>query len=283
MSVIGTFLLATATAGWAPPPADTIVELRRGDRIVIENVSGDLTVIGVAGDRMEVQSMDRAEGLAVRRTGSEVRLVRADTRGRRRPVDATVRVPRWVSLEISGPELELSIAGIGGALRVGNVSGDIRIEDIGGPIDLRSIDGEVYIQDARGGVRASSQAEDVTIRGVSGPVEVHSGDGDILLADVTSSSVRAETQDGDIDFSGTIERGGEYGFFVHDGDARIAVPAASGATVHVSTFDGEFQSEFPIVVERFSAGREFEFVLGDGGARLQIEVFDGEIRLLQRR
>jgi hypothetical protein len=52
--------------------------------------------------------------------------------------------------------------------------------------------------------------------------------------------------------------------------------------VSVSTFDGEFESEFPVVVQRFTGGREFEFILGEGAARLQIQVFDGEIRLLQR-
>jgi hypothetical protein len=283
MTVIGTILLATATAVWAPPPADTIVELRRGDRIVLQSISGDLVVVGGSGDELEVRSLDRGEGLAVRRSGNEVRLVHPDDRSRRRRVDATIRVPRWVSLEIAGLELEISLSGVDGDVRVANVSGDIRLEDIGGALDVRSIEGEVHVQNARGGVRASSQSEDVTIRGVAGPVEVHSGDGDIQLTDVASRSVRAETQDGDITYSGTIERGGEYGFFVHDGDALIAIPAASGVTVHVSTFDGEFESEFPIRVERFSAGREFEFVLGEGGARLQIEVFDGEIRLLQRR
>lgn len=283
MTVLGTLLLVGVTAAWAPPATDTIVELRRGDRIVIQGISGDLVVVGSAGDELEVRSLDRAEGLAVRRSGSEVRLVHPDDRSRRRRVDATIRVPRWASLEIGGLELEISLSGVDGDVRVANVSGDIRLEDVGGALDVRSIEGEVYIQNAQGGVRASSQSEDVTIRGAAGPVEVHSGDGDLQLVDVASRSVRAETQDGDITYSGTIERGGEYGFFVHDGDALIAIPASSGATVHVSTFDGEFESEFPIRVERFSAGREFEFVLGEGGARLQIEVFDGEIRLLQRR
>lgn len=285
MTVIGTLLLvtATATAAWAQPAADTIVELRRGDRIVIQSVSGDLVVVGGSGDELEVRARDRADGLAVRRSGSEVRLVHPDERGRRRRVDATIRIPRWASLEIGGLELELTVTGVDGDVRIGNVSGDVRLEDIGGALDVRSIEGEVYIQNARGGVRASSQSDDVTIRGGVGPLEVHSGDGDIQLVDIASRSVRAETQDGDIAYSGTIERGGEYGFFVHDGDALIAIPASAGATVHVSTFDGEFESEFPIRVERFSAGREFEFVLGEGGARLQIEVFDGEIRLLQRR
>lgn len=136
---------------------------------------------------------------------------------------------------------------------------------------------------ARGDVLASSQADDVTVVRASGSVRVHSGSGDVVLEDINSSSVRAETQDGDIEFSGTVATGGTYGFFVHDGDATIALPASAGVQASVSTFDGEFESEFPVIVRRFTGGREFEFTLGDGSARLEIQVFDGEIRLVQRR
>jgi DUF4097 and DUF4098 domain-containing protein YvlB len=198
-------------------------------------------------------------------------------------VDAAIRVPSWVEVEAGGSALDISVRGVNGAIRVASVSGDVIIENAGGPVDVRSIRGEIQIIDARGGVRASSQADDVTLRQISGPVEAHSGDGDIILDAIESVSVRAEAQDGDVFFSGTIDRAGEYGFYLHDGDATIEVPASVGATVSVSTFDGEFLSDFPVRVERFSAGREFDFVLGAGGARIEIEVFDGEIRLLQRR
>ena len=276
-------LLFMIALGTTPPPADTIVELRRGDGVVIENLSGSISVVAWDRDVLEVRAEDGGDALVVRRSGSTVRIGRNDSRRRRRSSDATIRLPAWVDLQIGGPSLDISVRGIDGDLRVGNVSGDIRIEDVGGPLDVRSIDGEIDIENARAGVRATSQADDVTLRRVSGSIEVHSGDGDILLEDVQSESVRAETQDGDIGFSGTISDRGEYGFYVHDGDAIIAVPSSMNARVSVSTFDGEFESEFPVIVEHFTGGREFEFILGDGGARLRIEVFDGEIRLLQRR
>jgi DUF4097 and DUF4098 domain-containing protein YvlB len=198
-------------------------------------------------------------------------------------VEATIRVPKWIEIEIGSRSLDVSIRGVDGAIRVGNVSGDVSIEDAGGSLDVRSINGEVHIVGAAGGVRASSQADDVTLRRVSGPIEVHSGDGDIILDDIRSSSVRAEAQDGDVDFNGTIEAGGDYGFFLHDGDATIAVPASTSAHVSVSTFDGEFESDFTVRVERFTSGRQFDFSLGDGSARIQIEVFDGDIHFAQRR
>jgi len=193
-----------------------------------------------------------------------------------------VRVPSWIDVEVGSRSMGVVVRGVGGTLDVRNVSGDVVIESVGGPVEVRSVGGEIRVTDASGGVRASSQSDDVTLRRVSGPIEVHSGDGDIVLDDVRSASVRAEAQDGDVTFNGPISTGGDYGFFVHDGDATIAVPEATDARVRVSTFDGEFQSDFTVRVERFSAGRRFDFVLGDGGALVQIEVFDGDIRLLRK-
>lgn len=276
-------LLLLATLAPVTVAADTVVQLRAGDRVVVENFSGELTVVARDGDRMEVEVEGGTRALVVRRSGSVVQVLPGERRRRRRSRDVVLRVPTWVELEVRGTSFDLTAAGLDGDLVVGNVSGDISIENVSGRLDVSSIDGEIDIRNAGSDVRASSQSDDVTVIGVTGAVDVHSGSGDIVLDDVTSESVRAETQDGDIDFNGTIADGGSYGFYVHDGDALIAVQPSMNARVSVSTFDGEFESEFPVVVERFTAGRMFEFMLGDGSARLEIEVFDGEIRLLQRR
>lgn len=266
-----------------PQPVDTIIEVRRGDRVVFENILGEIFVEAWDGDGLEVQGEDAEASLRVRRSGSTLRIVIDDPKGRRRGVEATIRLPAGVDVEITGLLLDVSVIGMEGRIDVRNVSGDIWIENVGGAVDVRTIDGEIDVVRARAGVAASSQSDDVRLRSVSGPIAVHSGSGNIEMVDIVSGSVRAETQDGDIEFSGSIERGGEYGFFVHDGDAVIEIPSSSGADVSVSTFDADFESEFPVVIERYTGGRDFEFTLGDGAARIQIQVFDGEIRLLRRR
>ncbi len=263
--------------------ADTLVQLRAGDRIVLENLAGHVSVEAWGRQELEVRTDDEGSGISVRRSGSTVRVSTDDRKRRSRSVDAFVRLPASVDIQVRGRSLDLTVEGMNGRIDVNNVSGDVRIADAGGPVSVRTIEGEIHIVDARGGVSASSQSDDVTVRGARGPVDVHSGDGDIVLADIVSSSVRAETQDGDIDFSGTIDDGGEYGFFVHDGDATIAMPSGANARVAVSTFDGEFESEFPVRLQRFTGGREFDFTVGEPRASVQIQVFDGEIRLLQRR
>lgn len=267
----------------AAAAADTVVRIRPGDRVVFDDVEGRLSIGPWSRSEMEVRTDAEGAALTVRRSGSTVRVEAGDRKGRRRSVEMAVRLPPSVDVEVDGRSLDVMVEGMDGRIDVDNVSGDVWIEGAGGPVAIRTIEGEVDVSRARAGVTASSQSDDVRIRDARGPVDAHSGDGDVELMDIRSRSVRVETQDGDIDFSGVIEDGGEYGFFVHDGDATIAIPADTRAQVLVSTFDGEFQSDFPVLVERFTGGREFDFTLGSPRARIEIQVFDGEIRLLERR
>jgi hypothetical protein len=157
---------------------------------------------------VEVRGTSRGGPVELRRSGSSIEVVPGQSRGRARSVDATLRVPRWMDLEIGSRSLDLAVSGLAGGIRVGNVAGDVRIQDVDGPVDVRSVRGEIVVIDARGGVRASSQADDVTLVRMSGSVEAHTGDGDIVLQDLRSEAVRVEALDGDVTFSGTIAPGG---------------------------------------------------------------------------
>ncbi len=293
--MLDTVLLVTTLLGASPEslPAmpgqadaaavDTILALRPGDRVVLENLTGEISVRGWDRDELELRGEDEDVPLIVSRRGSIVRVARDDRKGRRRGVEAAIRLPRWVDVDVSGRSLDIWIDGIDGTVEISGVSGDVWVENAGGPVRVRTIEGEIDVSGARAGVNASSQSDEVRLRDVEGPVDAHSGSGDLTLVDIRSASVRAETQDGDVTFSGTVANDGRYGFFVHDGDAYIAIPATSSARVSVSTFDGDFESEFPVRIERYTGGREFDFTIGDGRASIEIQVFDGEIRLLERR
>ena len=263
---------------------DTTVELRHGDTVVLSDVSGKivvetwnrpaLSVIGEGGDSRD---------LTVIREGSRVSVQTAGRKGRTQEVEVRLRIPAWAALDIRGRRVDVVVSGSTAGVRVRNVSGDIRVENTAGTLELNSADGKISVLNARGGVTAMSRGDDVTLVGVRGSVDIRSGSGDLWLDDVESSSVQAETLDGDLTFSGTLARGGTYVFSVHDGDARIAIPDSPGVLVRVATFDGEFTSDFPVTLQGYGGGGQFEFTVGDGSARMEIKVFDGEIRLLRRR
>ncbi len=49
----------------------------------------------------------------------------------------------------------------------------------------------------------------------------------------------------------------------------------------VSTFNGEFESEFPVPLSGTRKGKGFNFTLGSGSAQVTLESFQGPIQLLR--
>lgn len=278
-------------AGWllagaavpAASVADTTVELRRGDRVVVERFTGELSVESWSRSSLSVGGdADDVRGVAVTRSGSEVTVRPDDRKARTNDVELVVRVPAWVRLEVSGRELDVSVAGVEGGVAVRNVSGDVRMDRVAGEIAISTVEGEIGVYGARGPVTAHSRGDDVTLSDVTGDVDVGTGDGDLRLENVTASNLRAETLDGDVYFNGALAPAGTYWISVHDGDATLILPGDTDAHVSVSTFDGELTSDFPVTLRRYQGGGVFDFTLGKGSAQLEVKVFDGEIRFRRR-
>src|SRR5438094_27709 len=102
--------------------------------------------------------------------------------------------------------------------------------------------------------------------------------GDITLRRIESSNAEANTVNGDITYDGTIKDGGRYRFATHDGSLRVSVPEKANVAVSVSTFNGEFNSCFPVQLTG-KAKHRFNFTIGSGSARLELESFDGDIKI----
>jgi hypothetical protein len=79
-------------------------------------------------------------------------------------------------------------------------------------------------------------------------------------------------------YDGTIRPGGRYRLATHNGDVTIGIPAGTDARVSVSTFQGDFESDFPVTLTE-RRGKRFEFTLGKGSAAIDLESFQGTIRL----
>jgi hypothetical protein len=277
---VAVLLTSLALLG-SPVRPDTTVTLRRGDRVEIRNLGGELTVRAWDRAEMEVTGEDRsARSVTVSRNGSRILVEPEGRRRGREDVVMTVRLPSWAALDLQGRDLDVDVSGTAGEVSVRNVSGDIRVQKTTGALDLSSVEGEITVTDARGSVRAHSRGDDVTLTRIVGDVDAGTGNGNVRLDGIDAASVSAETLDGDVYFAGSLMAGGRYSFSVHDGDATLVVPDASEAHVTVATFDGEFSSDFPVTLQHYTGQGRFDFTLGKGtGAQVSVEVFDGEIRL----
>lgn len=278
--LIPVMFAALTMAVSASAAQDTTIRVERGTRLHVENHRGEVVIGSWSRDAVRVRALELGERqrLAVSRSGSVVR-VRPDGARGPQEADLEITIPAWMDVRVEGNQLDVAVRGAEGAVAVETVGGDVVVQGGAGLVSVRTIQGEVAIRGARGRIEATSVNEDVTLTDIGGDVYAETTNGDISLEDIRSTSARATTVNGDITYRGTIRDNGRYLFATHNGDVEVTVPQSANATVTVSTYHGEFESDFPVRLTGATRDRQFTFSLGSGSARIELESFNGEIRL----
>lgn len=266
-------------------PGDTVISVHSGDRVLVRAHSGSVTVRTWDRDAARVDAGAGSGGrLEIRRDGS-VLSIRTGHDGAAHggdvPVHLTLTVPPTVPLDIQAPFADIVVEGIREKVRAESVEGHIRVRGGAGLVSVHTVEGDIRIEGSRGVTQANTVDGNVRISGVTGDVTADAVDGDVWLEALDSRNVRANTVDGQIVFDGRIHDDGIYRLGTHDGDVVARIPEGTNATVTVATYDGDFVSSFPVSLQGSRAGNRFEFSLGTGAARLELQSFDGEIRLLR--
>jgi DUF4097 and DUF4098 domain-containing protein YvlB len=278
ISVLASVLLAMPVA----QQFDTTVTVRPGARLELNNFEGSVTVTTWAKAAVRIQAEPDEEdederGVDVYLSGNTLS-IRSGGRSGAQEIDYRLTVPADMALSINGQSGDVSIDGPKGEITVETVEGEIKVNGGGGLISLRSVDGSVTLSGAKGRIDVNSVDGEISLANVSGEIHAESVDGAITMEGVESSGVDAQSVDGEISFRGTIKDGGRYRMVSHDGDVTLTVPALN-ATVSVSTYSGNFDSDFPATLTGGVGGKRMNFTVGTGSARLEIESFDGNVSL----
>jgi DUF4097 and DUF4098 domain-containing protein YvlB len=273
--VITAFALAFATLA-----ADTTVPATKSQRLDVNVFAGSVTVRAWNRDQVKVEgATGRRDQLEVDTRGSTVSI---ETSGRHGPgsADLVVTVPVGMPIDVSGVELDVTIEGCRCAMHVETVQGSVVVSGGEGAAQLTSVEGSVKVTGVNGNLHANSVNDDVVVRDVTGDVTVETVNGDVTLSRIRSGNVDASTVNGDIAFDGEIRKGGSYALTSHQGDVLMVVPASPAATIRVNTFNGSFESDFPVTLQGPSGrSKRLTFTLGGGGATIDLESFSGDIRL----
>ncbi|MGH7466096.1 MAG: hypothetical protein ACREK1_13020, partial [Longimicrobiales bacterium] len=83
---------------------------------------------------------------------------------------------------------------------------------------------------------------------------------------------------GELRFVGQLRRGSSLDFVTHAGAVEFLLPAATDAEFRFSTYEGGLRSEFDAQVRTSISkikGSEQSFILGQGGARVNVRTFRG--------
>ena len=196
-------------------------------------------------------------------------------------VDLVITAPSWMPLDLSGVNTHVSVVGARGPISVETVQGEVDVDGGDGLVSLQSVQGSVGLKGAKGRLEVHSVNEDVSVSNSSGEVTAETVNGDITLSRVDATSVMASSVNGELEYDGTIRNGGRYAFSTHNGGITVTVPEGSNAAVSVSTFNGEFASEFPVTLTETRKGKRFSFTIGTGSAQMTLESFQGSIELVR--
>ena len=244
--------------------ADTTVTVPRGMELQVANFAGEVTVRTWEKSAVRIQTESEANDKVYVKLKDGTLLIKAySKRAAQHTVDIVITAPSWMNLVVSGVHTDVDISGTKGRVRVDTVHGDIVVVGGRGKIELNAINEDIHLTDA------------------SGTVLSETVNGDLTLQRIASDSVLVSTVNGEIFYEGTIRDRGVYQFASHNGDIAIALPKTASATVNVSTFSGEFASDFPVMLSETRPGRRFCFTIGKGGAQVLLESFQGTIHIFR--
>ncbi|MFQ5704839.1 MAG: DUF4097 domain-containing protein [Gemmatimonadales bacterium] len=279
-----TLLAASLVSMTLAQETDTVFAIPKGSRLDIENFSGEVVVRTWNRNEMRlVADHSSRTVIEIDVHGRRVELKARARRGAPTAVDYEITVPAQIDISIGGTFTDTDIEGAEGEISVETVQGEIVVLGGRGFVSLQSVQGDVELTGARGKIDAQSVSGDVQLTDVAGEIYAETVNGDILLENVQSSDVEATTTNGDVTYEGSIEDDGRYSFTNHNGDVTLIMQDGANATVSVSTFSGEFESDFPVTLtETRRPGRRFRFTLGTGSARVQLESFNGTLQLRKR-
>ncbi|MDO8680833.1 MAG: DUF4097 family beta strand repeat-containing protein [Acidobacteriota bacterium] len=269
------------------PKSDQTVDAVKGTRLVLGNNAGEVLVRSWDQDKVRIQATHGArDTVTAETTDLTLRVRTRSTRGPSGLVDYLITVPRWMAVNLSGTYLDATIEGTAAEVTVETVHGNVRVSGGSGAISIRSVQGVITIDKASGRVQATTVNEGIRVTNVTGEITAETTNGNIVIDNAQTSNLEASTVNGDVTFNGTVRDNGVYRLTTHGGDIRVGLGGAGNATVFVRTFQGDFTADFPVQLPEGqtprSGSKRFNFTLGTGSARIELQSFNGNIVLARK-
>jgi DUF4097 and DUF4098 domain-containing protein YvlB len=276
--------------------------------VSVENTSGSVRVIG--WNRNEVQ-VTGTLGRGVERLdfGGDpnhlrIRVVLPQQGRNIGSSNIEVRIPQNGSPRVSTVSADVAVTGVRGAVevqtvsggidlqgerlpsaRVRTVSGDTRLRGSAGAVESESVSGTLTLEMSSASTRARTASGNIVVRNASGSFEGQTVSGDARIEGGRFNRMSISSVSGDLRFRGDLERGGTYQVNSHSGDVEFRLPARIGVDFDVTTFSGSIDNAFGAAAERtsrYAPGRTLRASTGDGGARLIIRTFSGDVTLARQ-
>ncbi len=236
---------------------DTVV-IEPGTRIEVNNVNGDITIMGWDRDYVEVKSTMKTESDSAEFKRVTVRITAGDPlrietkyekpdilhKGMHVSVDYVIRVPARA-----------------GKVSVSLVDGDIVMKDVGGDADVSCVNGQVDLQGIAGSVDASCVNGDVLIPGPTVIHEISTVSGDI-----------------EVGFSALREPGVDLSSV--SGSIRVAVDMKLDADIDLETLSGDLKVQGLDFNDQDVSRHHVQGKLNQGGVKISASTISGSIKIV---
>jgi DUF4097 and DUF4098 domain-containing protein YvlB len=289
------------------------IKIGRDGRLSISNIAGDIVVSGGAGDEVSIDAVKRTRGssgeLASVRIDIDERPGRVDVRtthtarngNTRVSVDYTIVVPMGVAVEARSISGGITVRSVQGSVRAETISGNVTtaatpklelLKSVSGTVDLSDggTDGDLSVVSISGDIRARTlKARSLDLKTVSGNVR---------LTDVACDRLGAQSMSGELDYTGTVTKGGRYSLTSHSGGLRLTMSGPIGFEFNGTTFSGSIRADADGRVttggngrgtsngragfRRGGPGDALQATFGDGSAVVTARTFSGDIVLVKR-
>lgn len=291
-------VLGISSAGFVPQrQVDVTSDQVASDvRVEIDNLAGSVRITGWDDNRVRVRGTlaPEAEGLLFEVDRGDVEIGVDMPRRRRRDPEAEIgeahleiNVPRNASVEVEALASSITAEGVDGDVRFENTAGNITYAGAARRIEADSASGDIEVDSSTDGAL-------IDVEGVAGSIVVQVQEADVRAGTVTGD-VRViggvvregdfESVSGTLYFEGELAPRGDLSFENFNGNIELLVPDDSSAAFDITTFSGAIETEFGFEgrsVDPYTPEQQAEFVLGSGGASVDIETFAGTVSVRRR-
>ncbi len=243
--LLATFLIGSSQS-FAGQKVDESLSANNITSVMIENQSGDVTVIG--WDKAEVtvkgEMDDDVEKLVFEHVDGQI-IIKVELPKRRNwgslDTELVIHMPKNIRMDFDGISSNVDVDNLSNSVNVKTISGDIDAKNLNKHIELSSISGNVSVSNAQGKINLSVISGNINDKNSTGRLQLQAVSGDIS-SHSAAKEVFVQNVSGDTTL--TLNTIDELKISVVSGETQASLSLAENGVVKTSSVSGDIALNF---------------------------------------
>jgi len=192
-----------------------------------------------------------------------------------------LRVPVGARVWAKAGSATIDAEGVTGGLDLNVIGGSVHVTGSPHELTIEAMDGAITVEGAPPWARLKTASGDVTLGAGSEDAAVTTVSGNVRVAG-KYERLRLSSVTGPVAFNGDIVHGGSLDIDTHSGTVDLRFAPKLSADVDIATMSGQIENAFnkrAPIAGREGRGQELAFMAGNGGARVYVRSFKGNVKL----